>query len=219
MVKKNIYIFPGSFKPPHIGHLINILKIIKNKNCEKIYIIISKKFRPLNNEYYNLNNKSSEYIKCLAKKLNIEYTTKINTIKNINNNLIKNNMVITQNDSYKIWKFYLKYLPNNLKKKIIIIKSKDNSPIITTFKLIKNNNNKNNNNYILLKSNKNSLNKRFDFIKSNNIKKKIINEYKKLSSSNFRNLLLKKKYDKINKFLPKNIEKNDFLNLIKIYKK
>ena len=218
MVKKNIYIFPGSFKPPHIGHLINILRIIKNKNCEKIYIIISKKFRPLNNEYYNLNNKPSEYIKDLAKKLNIEYTTKINTIKNINNNLIKNNMVITQNDSYKIWKFYLKYLPNNLKEKIIIIKSKDNSPIITTAKLIKKNN-KNNNNYILLKSNKNSLNKRFDFIKSNNIKKKIINEYKKLSSSNFRNLLLKKKYDKINKFLPKNIEKNDFLNLIKIYKK
>tara|TARA_A100001015_G_scaffold285710_1_gene353567 strand:- start:2462 stop:3034 length:573 start_codon:yes stop_codon:yes gene_type:complete len=46
------YIFPGSFKPPHKGHikiLINIIKKQKNKDF-KIIIIISKKGRKLNNK-------------------------------------------------------------------------------------------------------------------------------------------------------------------------
>lgn len=38
----NITIIPGSYKPPHKGHLSLVEKLIKKNNNSKIIIIISK---------------------------------------------------------------------------------------------------------------------------------------------------------------------------------
>lgn len=45
---KTIAIIPGSFKPPHLGHLKLIEKLLENKNIDKIYIIVSGKPRGVN---------------------------------------------------------------------------------------------------------------------------------------------------------------------------
>ena len=52
-----IAIFPGSFKPPHIGHLSVVKKILDNPKIEHIYIVISSKYRTIDNNLNSLNKK------------------------------------------------------------------------------------------------------------------------------------------------------------------
>lgn len=42
---KTLAIFPGSFKPPHIGHYLVVEKLFNDKKIDKIYIVISPKDR------------------------------------------------------------------------------------------------------------------------------------------------------------------------------
>ena len=71
-----IAIFPGSFKPPHIGHLSVVKKLLDNPKIEHIYIVISSKYRTIDNNLNNLNKKKikelkencSKYIKNIEKK-------------------------------------------------------------------------------------------------------------------------------------------------------
>ena len=55
-----IIIIPGSFKPPHIGHLSLIEKLINKKTISKIIIVISNKSRPLDSIFQYPSQKSKE---------------------------------------------------------------------------------------------------------------------------------------------------------------
>ena len=54
---KTIAIFPGSFKPPHIGHFQVVKKLLENKNIIHIYIVISSKYRTIDNSINKIQKK------------------------------------------------------------------------------------------------------------------------------------------------------------------
>ena len=191
---------------------------MSDNSVKYIYIIISKKSRPLDEKLLNLYKKSSENIKEISQKLKIEYTTKSNTIKTINNKICnKKKLCITQEQSYKIWKLYLNLFNKKLKKKVKLIKSEDISPIITvsniTRKLI--NENKKNE-IVLIKSDKNKNNKRFNSVKKNKVTELIIKNYKNINSTDFRKIILNNDKVNIKRFIPNNIDIIKIGNILKI---
>lgn len=112
-INNKIAIFPGGFKPPHIGHY-NILKKYYKK-VGKFIIIISKKSRYTNNIEFNA-----------IQSLKI-WNIYINNLINKNKNYINNIKVIISNDISPLitgFKIITKKLNNN--KKIILLKSEKN---------------------------------------------------------------------------------------------
>ena len=197
--------YPGSFKPPHKGHFNNLKYLLKKFKNEKILIIISKKERPLNPNFYQLEKKSSKDIKELCIKYKINYTTKIDTIKKLKDYYLKKKEYISFKDSEKIWKVYIKKLLNsNDQKRVKLMISYLNSPILTINSLLKQ---KSYDNVYLVKSSKNSLNKRFNSFNNKKIKVIIIPEIKNINSKDFRENIYKKK--NINNYLPNGINKKN----------
>jgi len=198
--------YPGSFKPPHKGHFNNLKYLLKKFPNENILIIISKKARPLNPDFYDLENQNSDKIKELCIKYNLKYTTKIDSIKLIKEYYINKKEYISDKDSEKVWKIYIKKLLNkDEQKRVKIIISYLNSPIITIMSLIKQ---KSYNKIYLVKSSKNSNNKRFDsFMNNKKIKIIIIPETKNIDSKKVRENIKKKK--NISKYLPNGITKKN----------
>lgn len=200
-----IVFFPGSFKPPHKGHLRVVKSILKNEKPDKIYIIISNKSRLLEEPF---QKKLNQFSKNELDKLLIKYN--LHTKKEIqnaaNNNLIPS---ITPNISYKFWKEYI----NNNKVKIII--SSQPSPIIFSFILAKTML-KPNDELILVKSEKDELNSRFSIFDKLDIKRReiLIPTFNELNSWQMRKAIFNKDWKGLEKFIPK---KNH--NLIKILKK
>ena len=76
------YIFPGSFKPPHKGHVKVLIEIIKKQkdNNYKIIIIISKKSRKLQNKEKKVitASQSLKIFKIYINELNKKYKLKGN---------------------------------------------------------------------------------------------------------------------------------------------
>lgn len=234
----NITILPGSFKPPHKGHLSLIESIINKNNNSIIYIIISKKSRALNSrfQYYenlpkeNIQKAMIEYFpKQKNKILNMSKTNLLKKIrKNINNKKIN---VINANQSLKIWNIYLKfikkmYIKNNKKKnkfpQIIFKISDTNNVIQETTKVMLEALRKKPNKIILLKSSKNKNNKRFDFILkrfSKYIDEVLFPDIKNIDAKNMRKAILNNDYEMFSKYLPDkltNINKKKIWSIVKI---
>lgn len=194
--------YPGSFKPPHKGHFNNLLYLLKKYPHEKITIIISNKPRPLNIDFYNIDYKSSEEIKNICIKYNIPYTTKVNTIKVLKKYYLDKGEYIDAKMSEKIWKLYINKLLNKKDiNRVKIITSYLNSPILTIMSLIKRGKYKK---VYLVKSSKNSENKRFNSINGNII---IIPKTNNIDSKNMRYSMYKKK--SIKKYLPNSINQKN----------
>jgi hypothetical protein len=224
----NIFILPGSFKPPHKGHLSLIEHIIKKykKKC-KIIIIISRKARTLDNrfQYYenlsknNLHNALKEYFP----KKNINKLTKQNTLKLIRNYIEKNKLKsINADQSLLIWKIYLKYLLkkyNNKSKPEIIIKISDTNNIIQeTMKIALQSLREKPKKIYLMKSAKNKNNKRFDFMLirfKKYIDQILFPNIKDIDAKDMRNAILNNDYKKFSKYLPKDLKD---INKKKIWK-
>lgn len=208
----NILLYPGSFKPPHKGH-IKIIEKLYNK-YDKIIIIISKNSRPLDNKLLNFKYQTKDNLIKICNKYfnynnNITKKNLINMIEDgIKNNIIK---VIDANTSYNIWNIYItslcnKYKINKNKFKIII--SKYNSPILDIYKYLKNNK------ISVIKSEKNINNKRFNNI-SSYVDIIISKTIKNINSTLFRNYLLNNK--NINKFLPKYLNEKEKNSIYKLF--
>lgn len=196
--------FPGSFKPPHKGHLSIIKQLLKDYPQEKITIIISNKIRPLNPDFYQLKDKSPNELKLLMKKYNFEYTTKKDSIQKLTHYYIEKNEFISPQQSLLLMNYYINHSMNNKdKSRIKVIVSYLPSPIQTLMSKVKNGN-------YYVKSSKNSDNKRF-----NSIQKGVMIEYPSkynLHSKNFRkNLYLKKS---IKRFIPLKMDEKKILNII-----
>jgi nicotinamide mononucleotide adenylyltransferase len=220
----NITIIPGSYKPPHKGHLSLIERLIKKKNNKKIIIVISKKPRTLDENFLNINIKKKEYLKnALIKYFPLEkeeilLLSKKDIIIKINN-LIKNNLLKSINDekSYKIWNIYLKYLKkkyNNIYfPKIILRKCENNNIISETNKLILELFRKEKaKNIILMKSTKNANNTRFKSLEdrySKYIKVELFPNIKNIEATDLRKYILNNDKENFIKYLPKDLDIKD----------
>jgi cytidyltransferase-like protein len=227
----NITIIPGSYKPPHKGHLSLIEKIIKKNNNSKIIIIISKKPRSLDKNFLYMEKKSKiELQNALIKYFPLEkeeilLLNKKDIIVKINE-LIKNKMLKSVDDetSYKIWKIYVKYLQKKYSKiifpKIILRKCENNNIISETNKVIlelfRNEKAKN---IILMKSSKNENNSRFKLFEqrySKYIKTQLFPNIKDIDATGMRTCILNNDKKKFIKYLPKELEEKDINNIWKI---
>jgi FAD synthase len=112
----SVAIFPGSFKPPHIGHFDIVKKLLKRKGVGRVVIVISKKPRPL----INVRNVNKDELVDIVKGAK-EGMTKAEIKELV--------PVFTQDQSYKMWMKYIKLLPTNDQKRIQVIKSQATSPV------------------------------------------------------------------------------------------
>jgi phosphopantetheine adenylyltransferase len=199
--------YPGSFKPPHKGHFQNLLYLLNKYPKQNITIIISKKMRPLNPDFYDYDKLNSENLKKLCNKYNIIYNTKKESIIHIKEYILKTKYYINAEKSLFLWNYYITNLLNiEQQKKIKVIISYLHSPILTIFSLLKQKKYQNKSEKIyLVKSEKNKDNKRFNSFTNKNVI--ITPSIKNIHSKDFRkNLYLKKS---IQKFLPKGINQKN----------
>lgn len=223
----NITIIPGSFKPPHKGHLSLIEKLIKDKNNSKIIILITKKSRPLDSRFLYLEKSSKiELQNALIEYLPNEKDELIKLNKNliikkikelINNNILKS---INAQQSLKIWKIYLKYLKNKYiaLPKIIFKICESDSMIKDTFNIIRVLF-KDKKQIILMKSDKNKNNKRFNLFEkyfSKYVKVELFPNIKNIDATGMRTSILNNNKEEFIKYLPKNLENNKIEKIWKI---
>ena len=236
----NITILPGSFKPPHKGHLSLLEKLIKQKKNNKIIIIISKKPRLIDNrlQYYQDTSKE-ELQKALMnhypKNNKITEMTKgkiVDIIKrNINNNSKNKLKKINAKQSLKVWNIYLNYLKDKYKKQIknnkfpkVIFKISDSNNIIKdtvsiALKCLRENKPKK---IELMKSAKNKNNKRFNFFIKGSLKKYIdvvlFPDIKNIDARDMRKAIFNKNEKEFYKYLPSDMKQNIKHKIWKIVK-
>jgi len=218
----NITIIPGSYKPPHKGHLSLIEKLIKKNNNSKIIIIISKKPRSLEENFLYMEQVPKEIlqnklISYFPNNEEILKLTKINIIKKINK-LISDKVLqsVSCEQSFKVWKIYLKYLKKKYSEKkikfpkIIFRISENNNVMLETDKVIREIfYNKEKGNIILMKSVKNEYNSRFNFLESKYtkyVKTVLFPNIKDIDATGMRTSILKNDINKFFNYLPKNLE-------------
>lgn len=238
----NITILPGSFKPPHKGHLSLIEKIINKNNNSKIYIIISKKSRALNSRFQYYEDLSKDDLqKALIQyfpkqKNNIINLSKNNLLKKIKE-YIDNKKINTVNaeQSLKIWNIYIKFLKKQFNKKFnkkinkknkfpkIIFKISDTNNVIQeTTRVMLEALREKPNKIILMKSAKNKDNKRFDFMLkrfSKYIKEVLFPNIKDIDAKNMRKAILDNNYDDFVNYLPDDLSNNYKKKIWNIVKK
>jgi len=226
----DIVILPGSFKPPHKGHLSLIEKLIKKKNISKIIIIISNKSRALDNRFQYYEEQSKEDLqKALIeyypnKNKEIKKMTKTNLLKNIKNKIDKNKIeTINSKQSLYVWNIYLKYLKNKYKKlpKIIFKISDTNNIIKETIKIIFQVFRENKPKKIyLMKSYKDKNDKRFNFITqrfSKYIEVLLYPNIKDINAKTMRKSILKINKKTFEKYLPKNLNAKNQQKIINYF--
>ena len=227
------YILPGSFKPPHKGHLSLLQKNIKKtkkENIGKIVILISRKSRPLDNRFSYLEQKTKEELQNSLKDYFPEHKyDKINSLKKPQLILyIKELMAsgflksIDAVQSLKIWKIYIKFLKNQdvgkQMPKIEVRISNQNNIMLETDKIILELFKEKFKRIVLLKSAKNESNSRFVFLErkyTKYIETKLFPDIKNIEATGMRSALLHDDKKKFIKYLPKGLDRqiND-----KIYK-
>ena len=136
-------VFPGSFKPPHVGHFKIIEKYVKDKTIDKIFIFISQKPRliypPFNKKTYQLSsNELKNTCNDFLNKKNCDDSNK-EIVKKIDK-AVKNNKIpgITLEQSYTIWNYYLDLLTDKQREKVKLFKSRLPSPVLFSFVVVKN---------------------------------------------------------------------------------
>jgi nicotinamide mononucleotide adenylyltransferase len=227
----NIIIIPGSYKPPHKGHLSLLIRLIKKSNISKIIIIISKKVRSLDKRFLymeqipkiELQNALIEYFP--LEKEEIILMTKEKIIKRINE-YMKDGLLKSINSiqSYKIWNIYLKYLKNKYKKipNIVFRISENNNIMLEADKVILESFKEKPTSITLMKSAKNEHNTRFDFLErkyKNYIKTALFPNIKDIDATGMRQSILENNKISFLKYLPKDLDEKDKNKIWSIAKK
>lgn len=203
---KQLVLFPGGFKPPHIGHMKLIKDIIKLYPNAYIDIIIGKTPRllvpPFDKKPYQLTKKEKEDI--------------IKNYSKCNDNSMDKECIpqITAEQSKEIWEEF------NLKGNVKIMISPMNSPIFFAYTLGKSL--KKGDELILIKSEKNHQDARFelfDKLKKNGVKIKYLElpVFKELSSTNIRKCIFEGDKKCFLKYYPKSINQNKIWKIVQQY--
>ena len=219
---KTFIMFPGAFKPPHIGHFGLVECFSKNSNVNEIDIFISNKSRMLDNRYNNLYLKSKTELNKLLTLNNVpNVNSKAEAIKIIKDVLLSKQKSINVNTAYSVWEKYLESCGSECKK-VKLHKCYSSSPIYCayTFTL---KNVKSNDSVILIKSMKDESNKRFsmfDKLKTRgiNVSEVVLDQLHGANSTDMRQAILDNNKSKFNKFLPKILSRKDKLLIWKMVK-
>jgi len=214
-------LFPGGFKPPHLGHL-KVVETILKKKPDIFYIIISKKPRLLIPPFKKTYQLTENEIKEISRKYKKSYDKKLLEEDATSGNI----PAITANDSYQIWKIYLQLLPEKLRKLVKVYISPFDSPVMFALTVISKKVKKGDT-LILVKSQKNKENRRFEMFDkfANNGVKLVyqnIPKFDELDSSIARKLIVENKRTQFYKFLPSNLkaaDKKKIWNLVRDQKK
>lgn len=233
----NITIIPGSYKPPHKGHLSLLEKLIKNKKTLKIIMIVSKKQRPLDSRFlYPLEHSKEELQNALieyfpSNKDDILLMTKALIIKKINEMISKNILKsVNASQSLQVWNIYLDYLKkkySNIVFPMIIFKIPETNNIIVEtnkvileifreYKLSENIKPK----IILMKSMKNEHNTRFDSLEKRYkkyIEIKLFPNIKDIDATGMRDAILKLDKDRFLTYLPEDLNIKEKNKIWKIF--
>ena len=226
-----IAIFPGSFKPPHMGHLHMIEELLRSKSpFSKIYIFLSFQSRPLEPNLYGFKNllvkDMYDLLKPYDKKLKKDLT-KDQYIQEYQQFVEKGKIpVVNAKQSKAIWDIYLDYLSKKYPKetketKIIVITSYAPSPVVSAYGLVNRLLKKGDkaSNIYLIKSKKNSTNSRFDFLVKRHPKlhvKILSTPYPNLHSTLLRKTILEKDYANFTTFIPSDLSPKDKKEIWKI---
>lgn len=225
-----VAIFPGSFKPPHLGHLQMIEKMLLSKTpFEKIYILISKKPRPLQPSLYDISSLPKDDIYLLLKPYQKRLSSKLTKDQYLEEykRLIEKKKIpaITAEESYSIWKIYIEYLKKKYTKEMMKTEIKPMiswapSPIIATYNMVTQLLKKMKpSNIYLVKSKKNSSNSRFDYLvkKTPDIHVKVLSSKSpNLHSRLLRKAILDKNKEEIMNYIPDDLSFIDKKKIIDI---
>lgn len=201
-----IVLFPGSFKPPHSGHLKVVETIMKKYKPDIFYLIISKKPRILEAPFEKkLGEFSDKELTDLAKKY------KINKVdKQIINKAMENGTIpaISPKTTLEFWKIYLETLPENIRQKIKVSIANQPSPVLYSFIIVKNRIKKGDE-LILVKAEKDKDNKRFSMFDrlEGDIEEVLIPTFKDFNSWQMRKAIYNKDWKKVEKFFPTKLDK------------
>jgi len=199
--------FPGSFKPPHIGHLKVVESILKNQKPDKFYIFISNKPRLLVPPFQTkLGDLSKNELDNIGKKFNLKNTSKKGIEEAAKDGMIPSVSALA---SWYFWETYIKTLPKKMQEKVKIIVSNLPSPIMFAFVVLKGILKKDDS-LILLKSKKDEKDTRFSLFDKLgvNIDEVLIPTFKKLNSWEMREAIANKNYNKVKEFMPKKLTKS-----------
>lgn len=212
-----IALFPGSFKPPHSGHLKVIETIMKKHKPDKMYIIISNKPRLIVSPYERkLSQFNSEELKNLQKKYDLSSNSKNVIEKAATEGIIP---AVNAETTYKFWEIYLTTLPKTMRDKIKVSVANQPSPILYAFVIVKNIV-KPSDTLLLLKAEKDRGNKRFSMFDGLKCKKEeiLIPSFRDFNSWQMRSAIGKKKWKDVEKFFPDKLDKKQRGELIKLLK-
>ena len=211
-----IVLFPGSFKPPHRGHLKVVEEIMKNYKPDIFYLIISKKPRIIEAPFEKkLNEFSDKELDDLAKKFKIDKVNKSTIEKAMEQGIIP---AVNAKTTLEFWKVYLNTLPEKVRDKIRVSIATLPSPVLYSFVIVKNKVKKGDE-LLLVKAEKDRDNKRFSMFDGLEVKKRevLIPTFKDFNSWEMRRGIYNGDWKNVEKFLPK-LGENDRKRLIGLLK-
>ncbi len=193
-------IFPGSFKPPHKGHLEMVKRAIREDHLDKVVILISKYPRYLDDHIQNPQDYTKEELGIFRKK---QFTTKSEAIQDVKG-LRSTAPYISAELSKRIWEIYLEHTKVIVDIRIAHFYSPMINANIYLKTALKKKKNDEKYDYIFYKSKKDEKNERFRFIQSkvyqskvdqkeNRVHFKTVNMKYDISARNMRNTILKKR--------------------------
>ena len=225
----NITIIPGSYKPPHKGHLSLVERLIKKQKNKKIIIIITNKSRSLDERFLYMEKKPKNELQTALieyfpnERNKILLLTKEKIIKKlkylIDNKILKS---INSFQSYTVWNIYKKYLIKKYKNtliklpKLVFKIAENNSMIKETFIAMTEAFKEKPKKIILMKSAKNANNKRFNIFEKNfkkYVKTLLFPNIKDIDATGMRMAILNQDKTKFFKYLPEDLS-NKYKNKI-----
>jgi len=212
-----IALFPGSFKPPHSGHLKVVETIMKKYNPDIFYLIISNKPRLIVSPYERkLSQFSTKELQNLQKGYNLLSDKKEVIEKAAADGVIP---AVNAEMTYEFWKIYIKTLPKKMQEKIKISIANQPSPILYAFVIVKNKV-KPKDELILLKAKKDEGNRRFEMFDGLGCKVEevLIPTFRDFNSWQLRKAIADKRWKDVKDFLPDKLDKEDVNKLMKILK-
>ncbi len=155
----HIGLFPGSFKPPHKGHLQMVKDAIRKDKLDKVVIIISKYPRYLDDKIQNAKEYSKQELEAHFGKYFSTKKAALTWIQSIK----PKSPSIDAVTSKKIWEFYLSKIKIPSEVKIgLFFSPMINSNVYLGKELKRSTEHQ----YTLYKSSKDESNRRFDFIQT-----------------------------------------------------
>ena len=216
-----IALFPGSFKPPHSGHLKVVESIMKKYKPDKLYLIISNKPRLLEPPF---SRKLSAFTKGEMEEIAKKYGLHLpdSRLKSGIEQAAEKGRIpaVNAETTYKFWQVYLQLLPDAIREKIKVSIANQPSPVLYSFVIVKNIV-KPQDELLLIKAKKDEANSRFSMFDNLDCKKEeiLIPTFKDFNSWQMREAMAEGKWKIVEDFFPKKLDTKQKKYLLGLLKK